>query len=327
MKINKIIMAVIMIFGLLFIPNVYAAEDIVIKSIKPISSSDNATYDENPTVNGLTISFKDITFKDAGDFVKYKIIITNNSNDDYKIVNDTSFSKSNYFKYVFESDSDNTIVSKNSTKEMEVTILYNKDVPEDELDDNGTFSETNNMTINLTNDTPTNNPKTGSGVLILLVFAFIVAVASISVIISNKTKLNKHFIMIIALSLAIIPVTIYAAKLITINLDTKISIDKNYHFYFADYRYSCSEPVDLNDFMVAEGYRVDFINDECVNDHWVEEYSYAGADVTWRDVFEYFEYDDYMINAIYKDNELKNNVKLTDTLINGHTYYFYNEPV
>ncbi len=326
MKIKNIVMAFILVLALVLVPNVYAAEDIEIKNITKAGKSDNATYCENPAIDGLSISFEGVTFKDKGDFVTYKVDVVNNSNEDYEINDGTAFSENKYFKYEFEFDGNNNLVPKKSTKQMIIKISYDKDIPASAFDNNGTFREENNMTINLTNKPVTaGNPKTGSGIVVALILLFLAFVAATSMVISNKTKLNKHFIMIIALALAIVPVTIYAAKMVTIKLDTEIIVDKNYHFYVVDEGYTCGGSFDSlskdHKFgtLGSEGLKVDYVDEECSNGFIKEEYSFAGADVTWDDVLYYWEEPESYLEYVFPENS-QTHVKKTDRLINGMVY-------
>ena len=326
MKIKNIIMAFILVLALVLVPNVYAAEDIEIKNIVPAGKSDNATYCENPVIEGLSISFEGVTFKDKGDFVTYKVDVVNNSNEDYEINDGTAFSENKYFKYEFEFDGNNNLVPKKSTKQMTIKISYDKDIPASAFDNNGTFREENNMTINLTNKPVTaGNPKTGSGIVVALILLFLAFVAAISMVISNKTKLNKHFIMILALALAIVPVTIYAAKMVTIKLDTEIIIDKNYHFYLVDEGYTCDgNYTSLSKdhkfgTLKSEDFKVDYVDEECSNGFIKEEYSFTGADVTWDDVLYYWEEPENILEDIFPEDS-QTHVKKTDRLINGMVY-------
>ena len=327
MKIKNIIMAFILVMALVFIPNVYAAEDIEIKNITPAGKSDNATYCERPVIDGLSISFEGVTFKDKGDYVTYKVDVVNTSNEDYEINDGTAFSENKYFKYEFEFDGNNNLVPKKSTKQMTIKISYDKDIPASAFDNNGTFREENNMVINLTNKPVTaGNPKTGSGIVVALILLFLAFVAATSMVISNKTKLNKELIMIFALALAIVPVTIYAAKLVTIKLDTEIIIDKNYHFYFIDEERTCStEPSDFNTadsrFSIkgAGNAKVGYIDEECSNGFMKEEYSFVDANVTWNDVLEVWDEDPDMLDDVYPEDS-QTHVVGTDKLIHGMTY-------
>ena len=326
MKIKNIIMAFILVMALVFIPNVYAAEDIEIKNITPAGKSNNATYCENPEINGLSISFEGVTFKDKGDFVTYKVDVVNTSNEDYEINDGTAFSENKYFKYEFEFAGDSNIVPKKSTKQMTIKISYDKDIPATAFNDDGTFREENNMVINLTNKAvTTGNPKTGSGIVVALILLFLAFVAATSMVISNKTKLNKELIMILALALAIVPVTIYAAKLVTIKLDTEIIIDKNYHFYFIDEDNTCgTEPsafdtTDSRFNIKGANSKIRYIDEECSNGYIKEEYSFVDANVTWNDVLEEWDEDSDMLYDVFPEDS-DTHVTRTDKLIHGMTY-------
>lgn len=323
MKSKKLFMAFLLIFTLMFIPNVFAAEDIEIKSITEAGIGGNASYCPNPTADGLTLSFDGVTFKDKGDYVSYDVVVANNSNEDYEISNGTSFSDSKYFKYEFTFEGNSNIVPKKSTKKMNIKISYDKDVDPTAFDNNGTFSEGNEMSINLAVQQPTtNNPKTGSGLVVALIILFLAVVASISMVLTNKTKLNKHLIMIIALALAIIPVTIYAAKMVTIKLNTEIIIDKNYKFSFIDEDHTCADVEVGNNESIrtfAATPSVSFISSSCVDGYYVDEYNYTNSDLTWADLLEPLYLDEEFLNDIYPEGS-NTHVELTDKIIHGTTY-------
>ena len=68
----------------LFIPNVYAANNVVIESVTLDSKSDNTEIVNEATYQNLSIKF-DIKFNEVNDFAKYKIVINNQTNEDYEI--------------------------------------------------------------------------------------------------------------------------------------------------------------------------------------------------------------------------------------------------
>ena len=326
MKIKKLVMAVLLVITMLFVPNVFAAEDIEIQSITEAGIGGNAEYCPNPTANGLTLSFDGVTFKDKSDYVSYDVVVVNNSNEDYEISNGTSFSNSKYFKYTFEGNSN--IVPKKSTKKMNIKISYDKDVDPTAFDNNGTFSEENEMSINLAVQQPTtNNPKTGSGLVVALILVFLAIVAAISMVLTNKTKLNKHFIMIIALTLAIIPVTIYAAKMVTIKLNAGIIVDKNYTFYFIDELKTCSEVVSF-DIKDARIFNNDVVLDDksahnCVDGYYKLKYNYTNPNITWADVLSTVDIYEEDLADIHPEGS-DTPVNLTNKIIHGTTYIWGN---
>ena len=330
MKNKKIVMALILVLAMLFIPNVYAAEDIVIKSITNAEKGGNAEFsNNNPTIEGLKIIFDKIVFKDKDDFVSYDVVISNESNEDYEISNKTVFSESEYFKYEFSFEGDSNIVPKKSEKTMKIKITYDKDVDASAFDDTGTFTEGNEMSVDLAAQPAknTNNPSTGSGLIVALILVFLAAIASISMVLSSKTKLNKHLIMIIALSLAIIPVTIYAAKMVAFTLNTNIIIDKNYHFYFVDEETTCSGPGTNNlfDAVTFENSSVaEKVGEECVDGVIREEYKYTNSNLTWADILDEIDLEeDFLVDIFPKDSDT--HVEMTDKIKHGETYIWLAE--
>lgn len=90
-KIKYLIFALLLSF--VFIPNAFAKGNVEIKSIELDSKSDNTVVKKDPTFNGLEMNFG-LAFKTKGDYAKYKIVIKNDTNTDYKITEDTSFNAS-----------------------------------------------------------------------------------------------------------------------------------------------------------------------------------------------------------------------------------------
>ena len=69
---------IVMLFGFMFIPNVFADNKVFIKSIELVEKSENTTINSEPKFNNLVMDF-DIAFKAQDDFVKYKVVISNNT--------------------------------------------------------------------------------------------------------------------------------------------------------------------------------------------------------------------------------------------------------
>ena len=146
-------------------------------------------------------------------------------------------------------------------------------------------------------------------------------------VLSSKTKLNKHLIMIIALSLAIIPVTIYAAKMVAFTLNTNIIIDKNYHFYFVDEETTCSGPGinNLFDAVTFENSSVaEKVGEECVDGVIREEYKYTNSNLTWADILDEIDLEeDFLVDIFPKDSDT--HVEMTDKIKHGETYIWLAE--
>ena len=101
-----------------------AKESIEIKSIELDSKSENTIVKSEPTYSGLEMNY-DLSFQTTGDYVKYKVIIKNTSDTDYKISEDTSFNESEYITYKYESDQE---LKAKEEATVYVNIIYSKEV-------------------------------------------------------------------------------------------------------------------------------------------------------------------------------------------------------
>lgn len=72
------------------VSNVFAKEEITIESVTIEEKSDTTTELSEPTINGLSIGF-DLSFAQVNDNAKYKIIINNQTNEDYQIDKESKF--------------------------------------------------------------------------------------------------------------------------------------------------------------------------------------------------------------------------------------------
>lgn len=331
MKIKKLVMAVLLVITMLFVPNVFAAEEIELKNITEAGKGGNAEYCPNPTVNGLTLSFDGVVFKDKGDYVSYDVDVVNNSDEDLEISNVKSSDEKNYFNYEFSFEDNNNIVPKKSTKKMNIKISFENDITDPSAFVDGVYTQQDELSVELAvqqpANNPSNNPKTGSGLVVALILVFLAVIAAISMILTNKTKLNKHLIMIIALTLAIIPVTIYAAKMVTIKLNAGIIVDKNYTFYFIDELTTCSESSSF-DIKDARIFSNDVVLDnesahKCVDGYYKLKYNYTNPDITWADVLSTVDIYEEDLADIHPEGS-DTPVNLTDKIIHGTTYIWGN---
>ena len=343
---NALILAVVLCFSLL-VTNVFAAEDVEIKSITLDSKSDNAVVNNEATYSGLDIAF-DVNLKSKGDYVKYKVEVVNNSNEDYEISNSTQFGTGKYVKYDFSFDGNSNIIEKKSTKVMYITITYDKEVPEEKLVD-GYFTENNEMVVNLANS----NPKTGDGIVKTGLILLVSMIALVAIVVSRKTKVSKHLIMVVALALAVIPTTIYAAKQVQIKLNPSVRIGRNYMYILKMVKsYDCENPESAEPRLSSGEYHAKVYGANsgeegfCAEDgYYTQNIEFNGTD-TWEEVIEKEyneivedysseEYEDGEVyyptleefrsvysNSVYLDEDLNNKIKLTDKVIDGHIYYF-----
>ena len=123
---NKIFSKILFILGVFFlnIPFVFAKENVEIKSISVIEQSSTITVDELDYVDNTINS--SISFNKAGDFVTFNIELNNNSNVDY-VLEPININIENEY-VTTESENVGETISKNSTKNIKVKLVYSKEL-------------------------------------------------------------------------------------------------------------------------------------------------------------------------------------------------------
>jgi len=199
-------------------------DSVCIESVELDSKSDKVKILSKPKYQDLTVKF-DIKFRKLQDYVKYKIVINNTTNEDYAISEKSNFGNSQYITYEYGYEGSNKVAKKNSKTVMYITVKYNQKVPNEKFDKNGIFTEENNLIIVLDNDkgmlNVLKNPNTGHNLLI--VFIVFLGVIGISFMLYKTTK-HKKYLTIFIISLILLPFSIYAMEKLQINVDSKIQI-------------------------------------------------------------------------------------------------------
>ena len=214
----------VLLIAVLLFPIIVNAEGNV--SITKIVKKDvtGYAYEVNPpTFKGLDVSY-DLSFHQVGDSVTYIATVQNSDKEAYKIENKNSFSPSGYMTYEFSFTDNTNTIKANETKDMVITIKYNKEVPTDKLV-NGEYKEQNQMNLVLVNSNGNIlNPNTASTIYYII---GILSLLIISLLLFKKHK--KASIFLLTLSL-LLPITTYALKEITITLNTQVIIEKDLKF-------------------------------------------------------------------------------------------------
>lgn len=246
----KKIKLLIVFIGLLFIPFMCKAASMMdptptptpeatqapttkvyVESVDVLEKSDGTIVTNPATFHNLKINF-DVNFKDKDDYILYKIVIVNTSNKDYRITNTNKFKDSDYIKYDYIFNNDNNIVKAKSKQTMKIKITYQRVVPDDKLNADGSFTEIKKMIVSLSQGNGIlSNPKTSSTIIALLVIVtIIVCTASI---IGIKRK-NKVSLLVIGVSLLVLPLGILAIESLQINVNSKVTISKESEFCVYD---------------------------------------------------------------------------------------------
>ena len=252
---KKLFSIMIIVLSIFFInSNVYAA-NVKITNVELDSKSDTVTINKDATFNGLEVD-TDVHFMMKDDFVKYKITLTNNDNESYKIASNTN-NNSDYVEYIYENVDE---INANSTETIYMTIKYKKLVEDDKYDNDNKYSENNVETITLSNEAgelvKVDNPSTFSNTSDIILFVGIVLLSCGIGVILIKGK-RAHILSIILLGVISIPIVCNATGLIELKVNSKVDFDyANSEFCFAGsdkfYYYNYRNGMTFSDFFVSD---------------------------------------------------------------------------
>jgi len=218
-KIKYIIFALFL--SVILIPNV-SAKGVEIKSITLDTKSNNTEEKSNPTHSGLTMNFS-IGFKEKDDFIKYKVVVKNDTDIDYKISTDTSFHKSEYITYKYETTGD---LKANSELTVFVTLTYSNEIDPSLLVDDK-YTETNKAVLKLLdkNGNPA-NPNTGVNTY-LVITLLLLSILIVTLLITKKHNKIKGLSLLV-IGLFLIPTLVYAVETLKLTINVNAEILREY---------------------------------------------------------------------------------------------------
>ena len=233
-------------------------DKISISSIIVNNKSDTVEELDKATVTGKNINLN-VSMYNVGDNIEYKILVKNDSNEDYELENNMSSMSSDYINYTLNSEDNTNIVKAKTSKVVYLKINYANEVPEDKFE-SGTFNDNKSMIINLSTEDIIKNPNTGTQ-LYLLLFNIIVLVSILLYILYKKKKYKKIMILIISLSI-IIPIGVYAVCKCEINISSNVIITKDTRMKATDVIKNIVRDANQNSTNVITGKEV---SDSCEN--------------------------------------------------------------
>ena len=208
-------------------------------SIESIELEDKSVLTDElagASVNGKSINLN-LSMAEVGDNAKYKIVVNNESNEDYEIDNSSLNSDSDYIDYQIETDDNSNIVNAHSKKTVYLKVKYKNKVPATSYVD-GKYNNNSTLVVNLSSDnngaeidkTVENIPaaeKTAIEVpdteakTFLIVISVLVAALLITYLIVNKKTFS---IFILLIGILIIPVVTNAICKCDLKVDSSIQI-------------------------------------------------------------------------------------------------------
>lgn len=233
MKYEKNFKLIIFLMLLLF-PFITNAEenDIKIKNIELVEKSEKVVELENAKFEGLEV-WLNLKFFELNDSAKYKLVIENTSDKEYKINNNGEiFTEEKYISYTFEFEDTDEIFEPGSERTMYIIVKYETEVADSDYVEN-VYVNDNYMNFSFdineekqeiileTNQDSTPNPNTE--VNSILIAAFILIVSFIILVFSFK---RKNLFFGIVLIMLLIPVISKALELYKIHITVYIEIEK-----------------------------------------------------------------------------------------------------
>ncbi len=287
---------------------VFAKEDVRIVEASVLEKSDHATEVEKISYQQLNLSFK-LSFQEVNDYIRYKVVVQNDSNKDYEIQNTVDgFDNSDYFLYQFDFDGDTNVVKAHSSRTLYLMARYMKEI-DSSLYEDGKFVERKQMKISLSNDNVPTNPYTKIPYAAIII-GVIATIIGFIISINNK-KYLKMMYGVFLFGLFTIPFIGYALEILSLEVNSVIEVENVPKFCLYDdyanpkYQYyeytpgmTMAEYLEDNDLMIhvfrySDGkLNVDELNailsqitngeytniSSCVNNGEFEEYYYTLSD-------------------------------------------------
>ncbi len=239
---------------MMFIPFIVNAETcdtskISISSITLDEEVGTAAETNPATAEGKNINLN-LSMTNIGDSIQYKVVIKNDSNEDYELTNDFN-NGSDYINYNLSSSDNSNIIKGNSSKTFNLNVTYENEIP-DETFISKEYNYNKTITLNLTSiDTFINpNTKVSSYIIILVLIA---CFSGISYLVLKHRK-NAEIMIVIIGAVIIIPLSVYALCKCDISIESNIVINNNSLYREVVSHYGNDDTVDKYEGEITELY-------------------------------------------------------------------------
>ena len=243
---KKILLLLILLLP--FVVNAKTCDEnkIKIESIKLESIEGNTKEKSEPLITGRKINLN-LKMSKVGDTALYKVLVKNESEEDYLLDENSLIEETDYIVYSLETD-ENKILKPNEEKSIYLRVNYNKPVATTDFN-NGVYQDNKNLQVNLSNnnDIVENNPNTNRNIILVSSLLIIIILGSIILI---KNKKTKYIVLLLTL---ILPFSVKALCNIKLDVESNVTIVKTEQFKLKIV--SCDEWVD-DTFEFEEGMTV-----------------------------------------------------------------------
>ena len=243
MNIKKFVLFSIILF-LLSLQSIVNAktcdnDKISITSIELEETTENVTELKEAKVDDKNI-YLNLSMLEVGNAARYKIVIKNDSEDDYELTENSLNTNSDYIDYKFELNDDSKILEKKSSKTVFLRVQYKNEVPRESFN-NGIFTNDVVLKVDLSEDESNNviNPNTGIKYLLIVSLLLIISISLFFVF--KKEKSIK--LIIVLITVLLIPTVVKALCKYELNIHSSVVIDNNTYVYSTNYQY-LGQPLD-----------------------------------------------------------------------------------
>ena len=122
MKFKKIVLAMIL-FLIPFIVNAKTCDSkqIIIDSVTIKEKTNNVSELEQPEIEGTNIKLN-IKMMKINDSIEYKMIVKNNSNEDFELDENRFNANSDYIEYTIKTDDNDLVIKEGKSKEIYLKV-------------------------------------------------------------------------------------------------------------------------------------------------------------------------------------------------------------
>ena len=240
---RKIKIFLLAILCVLFLPGLAHAEEcrtdnVNLESVELLAVTGSTKEASPASVVDNKVNL-DLKMFSLGDAARYKVVVKNTSEADYRLSKNDFETTDGYIKYSIEIDDEDAVVKPNQVKEVTLLVEYAKEVDGEKFIDNKylddsqfTFCVSKDNTeiienaegVNKEEPKTVDNPQTGSHIVRYVVIAVIAS--GIVVLIGVKAWRKSKYIIPIVIAVALIPVGAYATCKASIGIESRVEISK-----------------------------------------------------------------------------------------------------
>ena len=242
-KIKTIILLLLLLIPFMVNAQTCDNGNVKIKAIYRKDKTENVEELSNPTIDNKKINLN-LKMSEVGDSITYKVLVQNQTNEDYELNESNILVNSEFFKYTL--DTNDKVIKANTEKEIELKVVYNKEVDENKFV-NGVYTDNQDLAVSLSNDNINTNPITKTNYVTIILFVLLMIQLILYFAWTKKTNSQT---LILILTILLIPISTNALCKVDIQVESHVQIENIKEFCHFDgekisfYKYHVGETID-----------------------------------------------------------------------------------